>query len=142
MDTSSFDTLNGLLRAELSATSTYRHVLQNADEPRLHRICEDHRESASLLTAQIRELGGSPSEEASTWKAIDLLATSSHLLSDPIALKALVEGERQDVLSYETALFTGRLAGEARELVELVERMLLPRTTAHIDTLEEMLCAA
>jgi len=139
MDANANETLNGLLRAELSATETYRHVLQKAREERLRQICEEHHESARMLSAQISELGGAPVEEATTWKNIDLLATTTDPLGDPIAIKALIEGERQDVLSYENALKSGELAGEARDLVE---KMLLPRTTAHIRTLEDLLCAA
>lgn len=143
--TRTHEMLNSLLRAELSALETYQHVLQkteakDAGTP-VRQICEDHRESAQLLSAQIAELGGQPDNVATTWKNIDVLASglSQHPLQDPIAIKALIEGERQDEISYEGALDGNALEGETREMVE---RMLLPRTRSHISTLEKLLCDA
>ena len=141
---SSHETLNSLLRAEFSASETYQHVLEKARDQARHsaiqQIFEEHRESAELLRAQIAELGGAPDRRASTWKNIDILASilSRDPLQDPIAIKALIEGEEQDVLTYEEALTESGLDGEARDMVE---RMLLPRTRSHIATLEKLLDA-
>ena len=140
----SFEALHSLLRAELSALETYRHVLAKADNPALavpvKKILEDHRESATMLGAQIEESGGDPHQPASTWKNIDLLAAelSRNPLRDPVALKALLEGEEQDELTYEGVLHREELDRDSREMVE---RMLLPRTRAHISALERLLCA-
>jgi bacterioferritin (cytochrome b1) len=143
MDNKRTEWLNGMLRAELSAAETYSRMLETSASAEHHqeyeRIREDHRESARLLNAQIIELGGIPSDEASTWQNIATLVSIAHSPSDPSALKALIAGEEQDLLTYQGALGDAALDGEARELVE---SMLMPRTEAHLTTLRKYLTAA
>jgi hypothetical protein len=63
------ETINKLLMDELSAMETYQETLDKLQEDAeleksLRLIYEDHKEVASTLQAQIRELGGVPSMDS------------------------------------------------------------------------------
>jgi bacterioferritin (cytochrome b1) len=144
MDAGRNEALNGLLRAELSAADTYSRLPGISSEQsdganEFRKIGEDHRESAQLLSAQIVELGGTAQEEASTWRNIKALVSLAPTAQDPTTIKALLEGEEQDLLTYQWALRHPQMDSELRELIE---RMLVPRTESHIKTLQQFLRAA
>ena len=68
------ETLNKLLKNELSATETYQQTLdilredaELGDSVALMPIYEDHKAAVSSLQAQIRYLGGTPTEEPGVW---------------------------------------------------------------------------
>lgn len=133
--------LNSLLRTELSAKNTYQQVLQRSKPGRgvfeISQINEEHGEAIRILTAQILNLGVQPSQEAITWKTIELIAahTSGFPLEDPLAIQALKEGEEQDILTYENALNSS----EKPEVRQLISENLLPWTRSHIPTLSKLL---
>jgi rubrerythrin len=141
---SSVAILNSLLGAELSAESTYRHVLEKAGNEKstkeIRQIHQEHIEVRDLLSSKVVEFGGEPLREATTWKGITFLTElTSHPLSDPTAIKALREGEEQAVLTYEATLQNGEIDSE---LKELIEKRLLPIAKRHIPILERALAAA
>ncbi len=81
---SNIETIDSLLRDELSATETYKQVLDKLREhvllgetASLFPIYEKHKEAASILQAQIRELGGTPSEGSGIWGAWTKLVEGS-----------------------------------------------------------------
>lgn len=66
--------LNRLLKNELSATETYRQVLDKLREnielgesEYLGPIYEAHKNVVSILQAQILQLGGTPYEDTGAW---------------------------------------------------------------------------
>jgi rubrerythrin len=138
------ETLNSLLRAELSAAQTYRRLLartkwkERKDEIEL--IARDHQEAADLLGSEITALGGDPDTQVSTWRNLEAIIEGCRdPLSDPMAIKALKEGEKQDLLSYERAM--NQVALEPTFKV-LIHETLLPRTRAHLPVLDKLLAAA
>lgn len=111
----SVDVLNAFLRGEISAVETYRQALDKVKEPNLQtplRDClQSHTTRVSLLSEQIRSIGGSPSEGSGVWgafaKAVEGSATAFGAKS---AIAALEEGEdhgradyRKDIDKLDTA---------------------------------------
>jgi uncharacterized protein (TIGR02284 family) len=92
------DVLNSFLRGEISAVETYRQALEKVTEPNLQTPLQDclksHTTRVSVLTEQIRALGGAPSDGSGVWgtfaKAVEGGAKAFGAKS---AITALEEGE-------------------------------------------------
>ena len=133
--------LNSLLRGELAAVETYQQALTRvSNEPgafELRRIETEHREAAALLRQHIVERGGKPAEDSGAWGTwARAVAGTAGLFGNAAALRALREGEEHGVSSYETALADENLDAECKRLIS---GTLLPRTRAHIPTLDRFL---
>ena len=70
------ETLDKLLKNELSATETYQQTLdmlredaELGDSVALMPIYENHKEAVSSLQALISRLGGTPCEDSGAWGA-------------------------------------------------------------------------
>jgi hypothetical protein len=141
MEDRTADTLNQLLRGELSAIETYLQAINGLDRnaaSRLEPIKDDHIESANALRAHIRDLGTQPDQSSGTWGAFaKVVEGTATMISESAALAALKKGEQTGVESYESAL-TERLPNACRDLIE---SQLIPRTRRHIYALEGMLAA-
>ncbi len=138
--------LTSLLRAELSAIQTYRHVLEKGKDetdklPDLAGIERDHTRAANLIELELSAVGNVPSiEEPDSWTTVALIAEASGSPThDPYSLKALKEGETQNAISYENAIKSEKLDAK---LKGLIEGELLPKTQQHITVLDRMLQAA
>ncbi|MEO5714055.1 MAG: DUF2383 domain-containing protein, partial [Luteolibacter sp.] len=84
---------NSLLRGELSAVETYGQALETqaeapvADE--LRRIRAEHAKSAARLSANVRQMGGTPGKDSGAWGifavaiqgAADLFGATSALVT-------------------------------------------------------------
>jgi uncharacterized protein (TIGR02284 family) len=135
------DTLNSLLRGELSATETYQQALAKVgDDPgaaEIRRIHAEHREAANTLRQHVHRHGGQPSTSSGAWgtfaKAVEGVAK---LFGNKAALKALKEGEEHGVKEYQEALDAGGLPAEC---ATLIRNQLLPQTRAHIATLDRVM---
>jgi hypothetical protein len=133
--------LNRLLRGELAATETYQQALDRVStEPgafELRRIETEHRQAAEVLRRHIVQRGGKPAADSGAWgmwaRAVE---GTAKLFGNAAALRALKEGEEHGVSSYESALQDPNLDAECKELITST---LLPRTRAHIPTLERFL---
>jgi uncharacterized protein (TIGR02284 family) len=133
--------LNSLLRGELAAVETYQQALTRvSNEPgafELRHIEKEHREAAALLRQHIVERGGKPAEDSGVWgtwaRAVE---GTAKLFGNAAALRALREGEEHGVNSYETALADANVDAECKQLISTT---LLPRTRAHIPTLDRFL---
>jgi len=129
------ETLNVLLRGELSAAEEYRQA-----ETEFHgqfvalellRLYADHLHAANLLREQLTKHGARPFERgpartqnmASTGSAIDLLQN-------------LKEREQQAFDDYESALDNPELP---RECHALIRKTLLPRCRDHLARLADLL---
>jgi uncharacterized protein (TIGR02284 family) len=137
------NTLNSLLRGEMSAIETYRQAIDklgdNPDDPWIEelRACQrDHRDAADALWHHIEQHGGKPSEGSGPWgafaKAVEGTAT---LLGNTAALKALKEGEEHGLKDYEEALQDEDLPADCQAIL----RGLLPRQRAHITALDGLM---
>ena len=105
----SVDVLNAFLRGEISAVETYRQALDKVKEPNLQTPLQDclqsHTTRVTLLSEQIRSIGGSPSEGSGVWgafaKAVEGSATAFGAKS---AIAALEEGEDHGRADYRKDL--------------------------------------
>ena len=135
------ETLNSLLRGELSAVETYAEALAKVgSEPGafdLRRIEAEHREAVNVLRQHILYRGGKPSISSGAWGAFAGAVTgAAKLLGNTVALKALKEGEEHGIVSYEGALKDENLDPECRTLVAST---LLPQTRSHVPILERLI---
>src|SRR5690242_15871808 len=100
MDQGISDTLNGLLRGELSATETYQQALakvgDEAGAEQLRRIHREHREAANTLRQHVHMYGGKPDQDSGAWGAFaKAVEGAAKLFGNDAALKALKEGEEK-----------------------------------------------
>ncbi|MCX7096257.1 MAG: DUF2383 domain-containing protein [Methylobacter sp.] len=136
--------IDKLLRDELSATQTYQQALDKLQEDAslgeaeyLQPIYQDHKEAVCSLQEQIRQLGGTPSEDSGAWGMwAEIVQGGADLLGRATALKALQEGERSGIEDYEEALQDANLPSEVRSLIET---KLLPAQQSHVRTLDRLL---
>jgi bacterioferritin (cytochrome b1) len=140
------ETLDKLLKNELSATETYQQTLdilredaELGDSVALMPIYENHKEAVSSLQAQIRYLGGTPAEDPGAWGTwAKIVLGGADLLGKETVLKALQEGEKNGAEDYEEALKITELSLDIRSLIET---KLLPDQQGHIRTLDRLLGA-
>ena len=143
MSANATDTLNNLLRGELSATETYQQALAKAaDEAgaeELRRLHAEHREAANTLRQHIHHHGGKPDQGSGAWGAFaKALTGAAKLFGNTAALKALKEGEESGIKSYESALKDASLGDDCKDLIR---NTLLPRTRAHVPVLDGLMAA-
>lgn len=141
--TNTVDTLNALLRGELSATETYQQAIESAgDEPggaELRRVHADHRDAANTLRQHIRHHGGVPDQGSGAWGTFaKFVEGTAKLFGDTAAIKALKEGEEHGQKSYEEALQDDELHADCRALISTT---ILPQTREHIATLDRLMAA-
>jgi len=137
------DTLNSLLRGELSAVETYLQAIEKFEgkpgQADLRRIMVDHRETANTLRQHIHELGGKPDQDSGAWgvfaKAVEGMAKA---FGTTAALKALKEGEESGLKSYEEV---GGDKDLPPECVTFIRTTLVPQIRAHIAVLDRLMAA-
>lgn len=108
MVTETADTLNALLRGELSAVETYQQALTKITDPKFRPTLDEnlhqHQMRVDLLRTRIRELGGKPAESSGAWGAFaKLVEGGAKLLGDKTAIAALEEGEDHGLKDYRDA---------------------------------------
>ena len=141
------ETLDKLLKNELSATETYQQTLdilredaELGDSVALMPIYENHKEAVSSLQTQIRYLGGTPAEDPGAWGTwAKIFLGGADLLGKEAVLKALQEGEQNGAEDYKDALQDTKLPSDIRSLIET---KLLPAQQSHIRTLDRLLNTA
>jgi bacterioferritin (cytochrome b1) len=137
------ETLDKLLKNELSATETYKQTLdilredaELGDSVALMPIYENHKEAVSSLQTQIRYLGGTPAEDSGAWGTwAKIVLGGADLMGKEAVLKALQEGEKKGAEDYEEAQKITELSSGIRSLIET---KLLPDQQSHIRTLDRL----
>ena len=94
----SVDVLNSFLRGEISAVETYRQALEKVERPQLRTQLQDcmqsHAQRVTLLSEQIRTLGGTPSTSSGVWGAFaKAVEGGAKTFGEKAAISALEEGE-------------------------------------------------
>lgn len=138
------ETLNKLLKDELSATETYQQALdklrddaQLGGSKSITQLHEAHQDAVSSIQSLISRLGGTPSEDSGTWGTwAKLVQGGANMLGKKAALMALQGGEKSGAEAYEEALQETELPSDIRSLIET---KLLPAQQAHIRTLDRLL---
>jgi uncharacterized protein (TIGR02284 family) len=139
--TTTIDTLNSLLRGELSATETYQQALAKVgDEPgaeEVRRIHREHRETANAIRQHIHEHGGKPDQGSGAWGAFaKFVEGTAKIFGDKAALKALKEGEERGLKDYENALEDEDLPADC---AALIRSRFIPQTREHIATIDRLM---
>ncbi len=121
METNSVDTLNELLRGEISAVETYRQALEKLTNSPVRAELEDCRQSHALRVQKLREqvmrLGGRPDESSGAWGTFaKLVAGSAKAFGEKAAIAALEEGEDHGLRLYKGDI--DKLDPASRALVE------------------------
>jgi len=141
------NTLNSLLRGEMSAIDTYRQAIDKLGGNRLdpwleelRSIQRDHRDAADALWHHVELHGGKPSEGSGPWgafaKAVEGTAQLlGSLLGNKAALKALKEGEEHGLKEYEDALQDKDLPADCQAIL----RGLVPRQRTHLAALDRLM---
>lgn len=140
------DTVNRLLRNELSSVETYRQVLDKFRQDFGHvaafrdldALYQDHEDAVRILETQVQQLGVSPVRDSGTsgsWATI--IVGSAQLLGNKAALKALQQGEESDARDYRRA--SQEEADMSLEVKRLIQNNLLPRAQAHIQVLDSLM---
>lgn len=141
------ETLNKILKDELTATQTYHQALDElrkdarlGESEYLMPIYEDHKKAVSSLKTRISQMGGIPSEDSGVWGTwAQIVQGGADMLGKKVALKVLKEGEKNGIEDYEEALEDPELSSDIRSLIET---KLLPPQQSHIRTLDWLLNAA
>lgn len=139
--TTTTDTLNSLLRGELSAVETYNQALSKLGDTKgaaeLRRIHSQHREAAATLRQHVEQHGGQPDQTSGAWGAFArAVEGTAKLFGNDAALKALKEGEEHGINAYEKAL---RDTGLPADCGTLIRSRLLPQARAHLPVLDRLM---
>jgi uncharacterized protein (TIGR02284 family) len=139
--TSNCDSLNSLLRGELSATETYQQAMAKVGDEHgateLRQIRDDHRTAANAIRQHIHELGGKPDQDSGVWgmwaKAVE---GTAKLFGNTAAMKALKEGEEHGIHSFERVLQDDAVPAVCKDAIRST---LLPQARTHIDILDRLM---
>ena len=138
------ETLNDLLRGEISAVETYQQALEKVgDEPGVEQLAtvrRDHTEAVTVLRDHVIRYGGKPAEGSGPWGAFArFMQGTAKLFGDKSALKALKEGEEHGLKEYKEALENRDLPAEC---IALIRDMLLPKQQRHITIIDGIMRTA
>ncbi|HET8937480.1 MAG TPA: PA2169 family four-helix-bundle protein [Polyangiales bacterium] len=117
----SVDVLNSFLRGEISAVETYRQALEKVERPQISTQLQDcmqsHKQRVTLLSDQIRALGGTPSTSSGVWGAFaKAVEASAKTFGEKAAIAALEEGEDHGRNDYRRDL--EKLDATSRQVIE------------------------
>lgn len=135
------DSLNKLLRGELSAVETYSQALErlegSATVTDLAEAMRSHQERAETLRQHVVRLGGKPSDGSGPWGAFaKLVEGGAKLFGEKAAIAALEEGE-----DHGLRLYRDEIQKMDAGMRAMVEQQLLPeqeRTHRTVSTLKKM----
>lgn len=139
METHSVDTLNELLRGEISAVETYRQALEKLSSSTVRAELEDCRRSHELRVQKLREqvvrMGGQPDDKSGAWGAFaKLVAGGAKVFGEKAAIAALEEGEDHGLRLYKGDM--DKLDPVSRMLVETDVLPAQERTHRSLSTLK------
>ena len=117
----SVDTLNELLRGEISAVETYRQAIDKLGTSptvaQLEGCRRSHEQRIAKLREQVNRLGGQPAKDSGAWGAFaKLIEGGAKAFGEKAAVSALEEGEDHGLKLYRTDL--EKLDATSRQLVE------------------------
>lgn len=140
MQTNTTETLNEIVRGEISALETYDQVLEKVgDDPRaaeLRSLRSDHEEAVSVFSQHVEVRGDDADKDSGAWGTFaKTVAGTAKIFGDTAALKALKEGEEHGLNQYNRALDD--------DIDPQVKRMIqdtyIPRQQAHINAIDGLM---
>jgi Domain of unknown function (DUF2383) len=138
------NTIEKLLKDELSATESYQKALEELDFPggkflsnSLTPMFGNHQAAVSLLQEQIVKLGGTPNKSAGGWGSWPkMVYGNANVSGKRSAVKVLLDGEISAEADYSAALKDSTLPSSIRTLIET---NLLPTQQSHVRSLDRVL---
>jgi len=139
MQTNPVDTLNELLRGEISAVETYRQALEKLTDSPARAQLEDCRRShearVQKLRAEVVRLGGNPDEKSGAWGTFaKLVEGGAKVFGEKAAIAALEEGEDHGLRLYRDDI--PKLDASSRALIEQDVLPAQERTHRSLSTLK------
>ena len=140
------DSLNGLLRGEISAVETYEQAMDKLDQSTLAPILEKcragHAERVAELQSKIASLGGQPCESSGVWGAFaKFMEGSATALGEKPSIDILEEGEDHGLKAYRDELEKC----DCSNTRSFIQNELLPgqeETHAALSSLKRITCIA
>ena len=121
-------TLNTLTATLLDSVNGYRDAAENSESGRFQDMfrtnADERNRAAEELRAEVRRLGGEPEDDQSTMgylhqRFLDMKAAITGR-DDKAVINEVERGEDYLKEKFETALNSGHLSGESRQVVERV----------------------
>jgi uncharacterized protein (TIGR02284 family) len=136
------ETLNDLLKGEISAVETYRQALSKLNNSPSRTQLQDchgsHEQRIPKLRQQISRLGGVPATDSGAWGTFaKLVEGGAKSLGEKVAIAALEEGEDHGLKLYRDDL--EKLDAGSRQLVEMELLPAQERTHRTMSTLKHTL---
>lgn len=137
------DVCNSLLRGEISAVETYTQAIEQFRmEPEaslLQDMRREHIASANRLRENVREMGGTPSNDSGAWGTWAVSVEGlARIVGNAAALKVLREGEEHGEKEYVSALEDDDVLPGCKQMIR---DELLPRQLRHIAMLRRLVNA-
>lgn len=134
----SVDVLNSFLRGEISAVETYRQALEKVERPQLaselQNCLQSHQRRVTLLSDQIRNLGGTPTTSSGVWGAFaKVVEGGAKAFGEKAAVAALEEGEDHGRNDYRDDI--DKLDAATRQVIQ---DQVLPEQRRTHDTLSAL----
>ena len=134
------DTLNQLLRGEISAVETYDQAVQRYQNMPagsvLRRIRDEHLVAVATLRNRVTQFGGEPSTTSGAWGAFASAVTgTAKVIGSDLVFSALKKGEDHGVSQYEAAIADEQINAECKEIFRT---SLLPQCLRHIAELGDL----
>jgi hypothetical protein len=131
------ETLNSLLRREISAAETYDLAINKFEGKsaavELRRIRDEHHAAMSMLRDRVRANGGDPADSSGPWGTFASVVTGTAMaLGMKPVLSALRQGEEHGISEYQKAVNSDVTDGCRR----LIEGDLLPKCRQHVTSLQ------
>ncbi|GAT33333.1 hypothetical protein TSACC_21748 [Terrimicrobium sacchariphilum] len=132
---------NKLLRGERSAVEAYTKAIMTFEKEyavpnSLLAIRDDHKVAVSMLTENVRSMGGAPSTDTGAWGAFtSFVQGTADLLGGKSAVASLRAGETAGKMDYEAAMEDEEVMSSCKEMIR---NELLPTTERHIGALETL----
>ncbi len=133
---------NSLLRGEMAAVDTYAQVLATHSREaspavaELRRIRAEHTRAVSLLSENVREMGGEPDGDSGAWGLfVSAVQGTANLLGKNSARESLQKGEEFGRKEYQEALLDPEVMEPCKRVIR---DELLPKVIEHIACLEKL----
>jgi hypothetical protein len=135
----SIETLNSLLRGELSAIDTYTQALKEPEmanhSSRLATMLAEHKVAETFLRSEITRANGVPATSSGLWGAFaESVVGVAKMIGLTSTLHALKQGENHGLNSYRSALDSQLPEG----IMSRIRNEFIPKQMEHIKILEQL----
>ena len=135
------DTLQSLLRGEMSAMETYQKALEKVDGypegAQLRQIYMDHSHAVQVLRNLLMRYQAELPTSSGAWGTFaNAVQSTANLFGDKAALKALKEGEEHAIKDYMRALDDPEVATEVKAMIR---SDLLRKCETHVPVLDALI---